>query len=63
MSFEIYTKGMILDKYIGYPETMQFELTYNQIVVVMSRENIERYPLGGTFEFRFEPVYNTEELE
>ena len=28
-------------------------------MVVMSRENIERYPLGGTFEFRFEPVYNT----
>lgn len=30
-----------------------------QIVVVMSRENIERYPLGRQFEFRFEPFYNT----
>ena len=49
MPFDIYAKGMILDKYIGYPETMRFELVDNQIVVVMSRENIERYPLGGTF--------------
>lgn len=59
MPFDIYAKGMVLEKYIGYPETMQFELVKNQIIIVMSRENIERYPLGGTFEFRFEPVYNT----
>ncbi len=59
MPFDIYAKGMVLEKYIGYPETMQFELVNNQIVIVMSRENIKRYPLGGAFEFRFEPVYNT----
>ena len=35
---------------------MLFDLVDNQIVVVMSRENIERYPLGGNYEFRFEPV-------
>lgn len=49
---------MILEKYIGYPETMRFDIVDNQIMVIMSRENIKRYPLGGFFEFRFEPVYN-----
>jgi len=59
MPYEIYAKGMIIDRYIGHPETMRFDLVDNQIIVVMSRENIERYPLGGSFEFRFEAVYNT----
>lgn len=56
---EIYSKGMTLDKYIGYPETMQFELVDGKLIIVMSRENIDKYPLGGKFEFRFLTVYNT----
>ena len=59
MSFEIYAKGMTIEKYIGYPQTMLFDLVDNQIIIIMSRENIERYPLGGKFEFRFDPIYNT----
>lgn len=33
MPFDIYAKGMVLEKYIGYPETMQFELVKNQIII------------------------------
>ena len=51
--------GMAAEKYRGYPETMKFDLIDNQILVIMSRENIERYPLDGKFEFRFIPIYNT----
>lgn len=57
--YEVYAKGMILDKYIGYPETMQFELVDGKLIIVMSQEHIEKYPLGGNFEFRFLAVYNT----
>ena len=56
---EVFVKGMTIEKYIGYPQTMIFDLVANQIIIVMNRENIERYPLGGSFEFRFEPIYNT----
>ena len=59
MPYGVYVKGMPVEKYIGYPQTMFFELVDNQIIVIMNRENIERYPLGGKFEFRFEPIYNT----
>ena len=56
---EIFSKGMILEKYKGYPETMKFDLMEQQVLIIMNRENIEKYPLGASFEFRFELVYNT----
>ena len=59
MSYGMLTKGMVLDEYIGYPATMQFDLVDQKIVLVMSKEDIEKYPLKGKFEFGFIPVYNT----
>ena len=56
---EIFGIGMTAEKYRGYPETMKFDLIDNQILVIMSRENIERYSFGGKFEFRFVPIYGT----
>lgn len=38
---------------------MLFYFSKNQIKLIMSSKDIERHPLGGRFEFRFEPIYNT----
>lgn len=59
MPYKFYSEGMIIDEYIGYPETMRCELADHQVVIIMSKKHIESYPLCGDFEFRFERVYNT----
>lgn len=55
----MYYKGMVFPEYIGCPQTIRFDLVEETIVMLMSRENIEKYPLSGAFEFKFEPIYNT----
>lgn len=50
---EILGKGMTIEKYKGYPETMKFDLIENQVHIIMSREHIEKYPIDSGFEFRF----------
>lgn len=56
---DYFFKGLVLPEYIGYCETMRFDLSEQQLDIVMSSENIGRYPICGPFEFRFLPVYNT----
>lgn len=55
----IFRKGMVLTEYVGHNEMMRFDLAEQQLEIVMSLENINRYPISGPFEFRFLPVVNT----
>lgn len=56
---DLFVKGMTIEKYIGYSQTVQFDLVDNLLVIIMNRENIDKYPLSVDFEFRFQVIYNT----
>lgn len=53
MYAQIFFKGSVLQECIGRPEGMQVQLDEKVILLTMRQKNIDRYPLGGDFEFRF----------